>query len=203
MFDPDVPDFARRHRNVGRALHALNHLDEVADLLLVAEDCLVADDDTVDVAVTLRQIDDRADFTLVAIFVFVDPCAGGDPKPEFRRDARHELHATSRGIGTDRAGQRSQKLEVGTNLCSASKRAGVRMRRTFEGRIGNAGQLAAEIGGARVVAKQCPETGMHARHKGDHGSDGAHTTQNQVGQDGRPLNPSPGLSRNSVCKDAA
>src|SRR6516165_1959887 len=28
MLDPYVPDFACRHRHIGRALHALNHLDE-------------------------------------------------------------------------------------------------------------------------------------------------------------------------------
>src|SRR5262245_28596515 len=128
MFDPYVPDFAGRHWNVGRALHALNHLDQVADLLLVAEDRLVADNDAVDVAVALRQVDHRADFSLVAILVLVDPRTGGDPQSEFGCDARHQLNATSRRVGTDRASQRSQQLEVGSNLGSAGKSARVRMR---------------------------------------------------------------------------
>jgi len=48
-----MPDFAGGDRNAGRALHALDHLNQVADLLLIAVDRLVADDDTVDVTVTL------------------------------------------------------------------------------------------------------------------------------------------------------
>ena len=74
------------------------------------------------------------------------------------------------------------------------------MRRTFKGRVGNAGQLAAEVGRASIVAEQCPQPGMHARHKGDHGSDGAHGTQNQVGQDGRPLSPSLGSADTSSAR---
>ena len=53
-------------------------------------------------------------------------------QPEFRRDARHELDAAGRGIGADRAGQRSQQLEVGADLLRRGRAAGVRMRRTFE-----------------------------------------------------------------------
>ena len=53
VLDPDVPDFAGGDRNVRRALHALDHLNQVADFLLVAVDRLVADDDAVDVAVAL------------------------------------------------------------------------------------------------------------------------------------------------------
>src|SRR5262249_35601674 len=128
MFDPYVPDFASRHWNVGRALHALNHLDQVADLLLVAEDRLVADDDAVDVAVALRQVDHRANFTLVAILVLVDPRAGGDSQSELGCNSRHELTTASRGIGTNRASSWTQQLEAGTDRCGARKRAVARMR---------------------------------------------------------------------------
>src|SRR5262245_41218351 len=50
MLDPDVPDFAGGDRNVRRALYALDHLNQVTDFLLIAVDRLVADDDTVDIA---------------------------------------------------------------------------------------------------------------------------------------------------------
>ena len=103
MVDPDVPDFAGGDRNVGRALHALDHLNQVADFLLVAVDRLVADDDAVDVAVTLCEIDHRADFTLVAILIFVDPGADCNAQPEFGGDARHQFDAAGRRVGTDGA----------------------------------------------------------------------------------------------------
>ena len=59
IVEPDVPDFARRHRHVDRLLDALDELDQVFDLLLAAVDGLVADDDTVDVAVALGEVDRR------------------------------------------------------------------------------------------------------------------------------------------------
>jgi hypothetical protein len=45
VLDPDVPDFTGGDRNVRRALHALNHLNQIADFLFVAIDRFVADND--------------------------------------------------------------------------------------------------------------------------------------------------------------
>ena len=152
MLDPDVPDFAGGDRNVGRALHALDHLNQVADFLLIAVDRLVADDDTVDVAVTLCEIDHRADFTLVAILIFVDPGAGCNAQPEFRSDARHEFDTAGRRVGADRARVGREKLEIGTDLRGLRRGAGIRMRGAIEWRVGNARELPFEVGGANVVA---------------------------------------------------
>ena len=104
MLDPDVPDFAGGDRHVGRALDALDHLDQVADLLLAAVDGFVADDDAVDVAVALGEIDRRADFALVALLILVDPGADRDPQAELGGDAGHELDAAGRA---NRCGSRA------------------------------------------------------------------------------------------------
>ena len=153
MLDPDVPDFAGGDRNVRRALHALDHLNQVADFLLVAVDRLVADDDAVDVAVALCEIDHRADFALVAILIFVDPCAGRNAQPEFRRYARHEFDAAGRRICADRARVGREQLEIGANLRGLRRAAGIRMRGAFERRVGNARELAFEVGGANIIAR--------------------------------------------------
>src|SRR5262249_28811867 len=67
VFDPHMPDFAGRYRSVGRPLHALNQLDQIANLLFPTEDGFVADDNAVDVAMTPRKVDDRMNFALIAI----------------------------------------------------------------------------------------------------------------------------------------
>ncbi len=152
VLNPDVPDFAGGDRNVGRALHALDHLNQVADFLLIAIDGLVAHDDAVDVAVTPREIDHRADFTLVAIPIFVDPCAGCNTQPEFRSYARHEFDTAGRRVSTDGSRVGREKLEVGTDLRGLRRGAGVRMRGAFEWRVGNACELPFEVGGANLVA---------------------------------------------------
>ena len=72
---PDVPDLAGRDGHADRALHLLDHLDEVFDLLLAAIDHLVADDDAVDVAVLAGELDGGLDLALVAVRVLVDPGA--------------------------------------------------------------------------------------------------------------------------------
>ena len=130
----------------------MNHLDQVADLLLAAEDGFVADDDSVDVAVALCEIDDRMDFALVTILILVDPGAGRDTQSEFGRDAGHKLHAARRGIRTNGARERRQHLEIGANLRGARPGSGIRMRRTFKRCVGNARELAVEIGRANIVA---------------------------------------------------
>src|SRR5262249_51947526 len=43
MLEPNVPELTCRDRDVGRALHALDHLDETGNLLLAAKDGFVAD----------------------------------------------------------------------------------------------------------------------------------------------------------------
>src|SRR5262245_2834109 len=128
VFDPYMPDFAGRHGDVRRALHPLDHLNEIRDLLLAAEDGLVADNNAVDIAMTLGEIDHRAYFTLVTILIFVDPCAGGDPQTEFSCYAGNKLHAAGRRIGANRPRERGQQFEIGTNLRDARLGAGVRMR---------------------------------------------------------------------------
>ena len=174
MLDPDVPDFAGGDRHVGRALDPLDHRDQVGDLLLAAVDGFVADDDAVDVAVALGEIDHRADFALVAVLVLVDPGADRDAQAEFGGDAGHQFDAAGGRIGADGAGQRRQQLEVGADLRGLRLRAGIRMGGAAKRRVGNAGELAFEVGSAQVILRESPQSGLHARHEGDHGSDGAH-----------------------------
>ena len=174
MLDPDMPDFAGGDRHVGRALDPLDHRDQVAHLLLAAVDGFVADDDAVDIAVALGEFDHRADFTLVALLVLVDPGADRGPQAEFSGDAGHQLDAAGGRIGTDGAGQRRQLLEVGANLRGLRLRSGIWMGGAAKRRIGNAGELAFDVGCAQVILCESPQSSLHARHEGDHGSNGAH-----------------------------
>src|SRR5436190_23961026 len=98
MLDPDMPDFAGRHRNLGLALDALDFLDELVDRLVLAEDCLVADHDAVDIQMPPGQIDYRAHFALVSLFVCVDPGADGGFQSEFAGNPGNEVDAGGRGI---------------------------------------------------------------------------------------------------------
>ena len=67
VLDPDVPDLAGGDRDIDLALDPLDQLDQVFDLLLAAIDGLVADDDAVDVAVALGEIDRGLHLALVAV----------------------------------------------------------------------------------------------------------------------------------------
>ena len=96
MFDPDVPDFAGGHRHVDRALDALDHRNEVGNLLLATVDRFVADEDAVDVAVTLRQFDHRTHFAFVALLILVDPGADRRAQAEFRGNAWDQFDAGCR-----------------------------------------------------------------------------------------------------------
>src|SRR5262249_1735756 len=102
-------------------------MNEIGHLLLSAEDGFVADDDAVDVAVTLGKIDHRANLALVAILIFIDPCTGGAPEPEFGCDSRNELDAARRGISANRTCERGQQFEIRTNLRGPRLGPGVRM----------------------------------------------------------------------------
>ncbi len=128
MLDPHVPDFAGRNRHVGGAFHALDHLDEIADLLLAAENRFVPDNDAIDVAVAFRELDHRAYLALIAILVLVDPRSCGDAQAELRGDAGHEFDAAGRRIRADRARQRGKQFEIGTDLSGLGHSSGVRMR---------------------------------------------------------------------------
>ena len=174
MFDPHVPDFAGGDRYVGRTLDLLDFLDQFGNGLISAIDGFVADDDAVDVAVTLGEVDHRRDFALVAVLVLVDPGADRDPQAEFLGDAGHQFDAAGRRIGADGARQRRQHLEIGADLGGLRLRAGIGVGGAAKRRIGNAGELAIEIGSARLMRCKSPQSGLHARHEGDHGSDGAH-----------------------------
>ncbi len=116
MRNPDVPDFAGGHRHVGRALHALDHLDEIVGGLLAAEDRFVADHHAFDVAIAAGEIDRRVDFALVALLVLVNPGADCDVQAEFLGDGRHHFDAAGRGIEADRTGHRRQLLQIGADL---------------------------------------------------------------------------------------
>ena len=96
MIDPDVPDFSGRHGDVDLAFHLLDQLDQVFDLLLAAIDGLVADDDGIDVVVTLRELDRRDHLALVTIDILVDPRADRDLDAGLVRERRHHFRAARR-----------------------------------------------------------------------------------------------------------
>src|SRR5262245_62842060 len=65
MLDPNVPDLTCRDWDVGRALHALDHLDEIGNLLLAAKDGFVADDDDFAIDVRLGEFVSRVVFSSI------------------------------------------------------------------------------------------------------------------------------------------
>ena len=159
----------------GRALDVLDHRDQVGDRLLAAVDRFVADDDAVDVAVALGEFDHRADFALVALLVLVDPGADGDPQAEFLRRCRAPAR---RRRSTNRV--RMARVSGASSSRSARICAACACRlRSRDGRCRRTGRrkrwpVGREFGSAQVVLRESPQAGLHARHEGDHGSDGAH-----------------------------
>ena len=192
---PDVPDLAGRHRNVDRLLDPLDQLDQVVDLLLAAEDRFVADDDAVDVAVALGEVDRGLDLALVAIGVLVDPGADRDLQAELGGDRRHQFVASGRRIEADRARHRRQLLQVGANFLDLRNVVDVGMGAALERRIGDARQNAAEIGRRLLFLEQAPQPGVSCGHKQQNGDDGAHRGLNHTGLQFREANLSPRFDR--------
>ena len=178
---PDVPDFACGDGNVDRLLHPLDQLDQVFDLLLAAVDGFVADDDAVDVAVALGEVDRRVDLALVAVGILVDPGADGDLEAELGRDRRHQFDAAGRGVETNRARHRRQLLQVGADFLDLRDIVDVGMGAALERRIGDARQDAAEIGRRLFFLEQTPQPGMSCGYKQQNGYDGAHRGLNHTG----------------------
>ncbi len=138
MLEPDVPDFARGDRHIGFAFHALDALDHFLDGLFAAEDRFVADHDAVDIALAAREIEHGARFTLVAVFVLVDPGADRDPQAELVGDRRDGFDAAGRGIGAHRPRVRGEQFQVGADIGNADAVTLIRMSRIQERRVGNA-----------------------------------------------------------------
>jgi hypothetical protein len=95
MLDPNVPDFARGDWNLHLALDALDQLDEILHGLLAAVDGFVADDQPIDILVFLGKLDRRAQFTLIAVLMFINPRPHRDLQVEFVGDRRNEFDASS------------------------------------------------------------------------------------------------------------
>ena len=72
-------------------------------------------------------------------------------RPNSRGDAGHQFDAAGGRIGADGAGQRRQQLEVGANLFGLRLVPEFGMGVAAKRRIGNAGELAIEIGSAQVI----------------------------------------------------
>ncbi len=143
VLEPDIPDFACGHGNIDRSLDALDQLDQILDLLLAAVDGLVADDNAVDVAVALGEIDRRQHLAFVAVDILVDPGADRDL----------EFDAAGRGVKPDRPRQRRQCLEVGADFFGIRNIVDVGMGRSLERRIRYARQDAFEIGRLLLLAQ--------------------------------------------------
>src|SRR5207245_11427317 len=94
VFEPYVPDFTCRNRDIDRTLDALDELDQVVDLLFATVNGFVADDDAVDVAIVLGQIDRGLDLALVAIHILIDPGADRDLYAGLIGDRRNQFNAT-------------------------------------------------------------------------------------------------------------
>ena len=191
MLHPHMPDFAGGDRHVGRALDPLDHLDQVGNGLLAAVDGFVADEDAVDVAVAVGEVDDRTDLALVTVFVLIDPGADGHAQAEFGCDSGHHLDPGGRRIGANRPRQRRQKLQVGANLLDFGPAAFVGIGGTRKRRIRDAGEGPFNVGRTQVCLRESPQAGLYARHEGGDGNDGAHSALEPTGAGWRTCEPVP------------
>ena len=81
-----------------------------------AQQRLVADDDAVDIAVGPRQLDDVADFGLVALGVVADPGAERDLEAVLARQLRHVLQHAGRAVGPQPVGRALEQGHVPIDL---------------------------------------------------------------------------------------
>src|ERR1700722_6898398 len=150
MLEPDVPDFAGRDGNIDRSLDALDQLDQVFYFLLAAIDGFIADHDTVDVAITLGQIDRRQYLAFVAFGVLVDPGADGDFEADLIGDRRHQFAAFRRSVQANRSRQGGELPEIGANPVGVGNAVGYDVT-PFEGCVGSTLQNALEVWGLLLI----------------------------------------------------
>ncbi len=165
---PDVVCLAGgdRHRNL--PLDALDNVDQVIDLHVVAQDCLVTDHDRIDVAVALGERDRLIDFTVIAGDIFfdrltgflvgnlVEPDANRDLHAELSRDGGHKLQAAGRRIGADGARVGTEQAQIATDLLWRWHIAAIGILPARVGRIGNAGEWCVYVRNWLLPVQQSP-----------------------------------------------
>src|SRR5262249_23647706 len=149
---PRAPDFAGGHRHRDFAFHAFDDVDQLVDTELVPEDRFVTDDDRADVPVLARELDRVLDLTFVALRIFIDPRADGDPDAELGGNGGHELKPARGRVGPDRPRVRRDHLQVSTDLLLGGAGAAVRLVAGVERRKGEAVELAVDYRRGRALA---------------------------------------------------
>ena len=69
----------------------------------------------------------------------------------------------------------AEHLQVGADLRGAGLAAVIGIGAGLVRSVGDAGELAFDVGSAEIGPGKRPHPGLHARHKGEDGSDGAHS----------------------------
>ena len=124
-----------------------------------------------------------ADFPLVALLVLVDPDADRDLQAELGGDRRDQFDAAGRRIGADGAGVGRDQLQIGADLLARSDVAVVGMLRALRTARRKRWRAGRRNSALRLLPlEQSPQAGMHARHKRDHSSDGAHRSTTTRGR---------------------
>ena len=203
--DIDVLASALELFGSSRAFDLLHFLREklivAGEHRLAAIDRLVADHDRIDVPVLPRELKGAAQLDFIAPggvgrrsrragarpreFLFqcrpVEPDTERDFQPELVGDPGHDLATGGRRIGSDRAGDGSDRLEVGPDIGRVRTVSGFWISRARIGGIGDAGELAVEIRGGGALLQQRPKPCMDADRERNNGDDNAHGLNNRWG----------------------
>src|SRR5262245_16015399 len=175
MLKPDVPYLGRsdRHRNL--ALDLLNLGDEILNARPAMEDGVpikrfVADDDAVDVAMMLAELDRSLDLSLVLLFPVIDPGAERHMQSELRGKLRDRLESIADAIGADGARVRRDHGKVRPDLLLA-RHVLLAVPAGCDGRERDAGELPDHARGRNLLVHKEPARRMQEGRERDHKDD--------------------------------
>ena len=126
------------------------------------------------------KIDDRGDFPIVAIFVFVDPRADRCFDAKLAGDARYQFDAFGRRIGSHRFGQRCQNRHVSSDLFGLRRAPSLRVGRAVKWSVRYARQRPFDPWSGGFAPEQRPKPGVKTHDTHDHSCKRAHGGESKV-----------------------
>ena len=175
MLKPDIPDLGGGHRHRDLALYLLDLGDQILHARPAIEhrapvQRFVTDDDAVDVAVALGELDGGFHLPLILLLPLVDPGAERDMQSEFGCQLRHGREPVADAIGADRARVRRDHREIGPDLLLGGDVLLAIMSRGNR-RERNARKLPHHVGRRDPIMQKIPARCMQEGRKGDHEDD--------------------------------
>lgn len=113
---PDVPGLRGAHGLAGGATHVIEMREEIGAGEVAAQQDLVADHDTHDVAVLLCETDRLLDLALVADTIGIEPRANRHPDAVALCERRHLAHRAERAVSADCVGLAFEQRQVRVDL---------------------------------------------------------------------------------------